>query len=199
MSKHNALFIVIFIAIAISAIVAIAAASSSAQRTAGGEDPGSLPVSLFIDNAMSAHEQDIKDRMLDYEFNHTTSESARADIVKERGDELNAVVLDQQAFLKALKNDTSRGLIPGDRLNAMLNVTKDSIKRISKSSDHLQEKSQKIKGHEASGTVDPLIVNINTASLLADNISRGDTNKSNAGVATQDKPLKHPDNPKGNK
>lgn len=194
MSKHNVLFPAIFIAIAVAAI--IATASVSAQSTTDDSPLSSLPVSIFIDHAMSAHEQDIKDRMLDYELNHTTSESARANIVKERSDELNAVALDQQAFLEVLKNDTSRGLIPGDRLNAMLNVTKNSIKRISISSEHLQEKAQKIKGHDASRTVDPLNMNINTASSLADNITSGNANK---GIGTQDMPPKHPDNPKNNK
>lgn len=192
MSKHNVLFPAIIIAIAVAAI--IATASVSAQSTTDNSSLGSLPISIFIDHAMSAHEQDIKDRMLDYELNHTTSESARANIVKERSDELNAVALDQQAFLEVLKNDTSRGLIPGDRLNAMLNVTKNSIKRISISSEHLQEKSQKIKGHET--LENPLIVNINTASLLADNISSGIEYK---GIGTQNMPPKHPDSPKNNK
>ena len=199
MSKHGVLFTAIFIAIAIAAVVAIATASASAQSMAGSNDPGSLPVSLFIDHVISAHEQDIKDRMLDYEFNHTTSEAVKASIVKERGDELNAAALDSQAFLEVLNNDSNRGLIPGDRLDAMLNVTKDSIERISISSNKLQEKAQKLNGHVSSGTVDPLIENINNASSMADNISRGSKNKGNAGIAAINKPPKQPGNQKSNK
>ena len=126
--------------------------------------------------------------MLDYEFNHTTSEAVKANIVKDRGDELNAAALKQQAFLEVLNNDSNRGLIPGDRLDAMLNVTKGSIERISASSDKLQEKAKKIKGHGASGTIDPMIVNINKASSMADNISRGNANKGNSGIASINKP-----------
>lgn len=185
MSKHDALFTVIFIAMAIAAILAMATAAASAQKT---EDSGSLPVSLIIDNAISAHEQDIKDRMLDYEFNHTTSEAVKANIVKDRIDELNTAALDKQALLEALDNDSNRGIIPGDRLEAMLNVTKGSIERIAASSNKLHEKAQKIKGHDTSGTIDPVIVNINKASSLADNISRGNANKGNAGVAPINKP-----------
>ena len=196
MSKHSALFAVIFISIAIAATMAIVTASASAQSTTAGNDTGALPVSLIIDNAISAHEQDIKDRMLDYEFNQTTSEAVKANIVKDRSDELNAAALDQQAFLELLNNDSNRGLIPGDRLNAMLNATKTRITRISKSSDDLQIKSQKINGHASSGTIDPVVVNINTARSMADNISRGNANKDISGIATQNKPSKHPDNPK---
>ncbi len=184
MSKHGARFTVIFIAIVIAAIVAIATSSASAQRTA---DPDPLPVSLIIENVISAHEQDIKDRMLDFEFNHTTSEAVKANIVKDRGDELNAAALEQQAFLEVLNNDSNRGLIPGDRLYAMLNVTKGSIERIAASSDKLQEKEKKIKGHGASGTVDPVIVNIYKASSMADNISRGSANKGISGTASINK------------
>ena len=196
MSKHSALFAVIFISIAIVATTGTVTAFASAQSTTAGNDTGSLPVSFIIDNAISAHEQDIKDRMLDYEFNRTTNEAVRANIVKDRSDELNAAALDQQAFLELLNNDSNRGLIPGDRLNAMLNATKNSITRISKSSDDLQVKAQKIKDHASSVTTDSLVVNIKTASSMADNISRGNANKGNSGIATLNKPSKHPDNPK---
>ena len=188
MSKHSVLFTVIFIAIAIAAVVAVATASASAQNMTGSNDPGSLPVSLFIDHAISAHEQDIKDRMLDYELNHTTSEAVKASIVKDRSDELNAAALSQQAFLEALKNNSNRGLIQSDRLDAMVNVTRDNIDRISKSSNMLLEKEQKINGHGVSGTVDPLIASINNASSMADNISRGNKNKGNAGITAINKP-----------
>ena len=191
MSKRSARFTAIFIAIVIVTIVALATASASAQRTASS-DP--LPVSLIIDNVISAHEQDIKDRMLDYEFNHTTSEAVKANIVKDRSDELNAAALDKQTFLEALNNDS--GLIPGDRLNAMLNATKDNIERISISSNKLHEKAQKIKGHVTLGTADPLIVNINRASAMADNISRGSTSKGNASTIPINKPIKKPDDQK---
>lgn len=199
MSKHSALFAVIFISIAIAGTMAIVTASASAQSTTAGNDNGALPVSLIIDNAISAHEQDIRDRMLDYEFNQTTSEAVKANIVKDRSDELNAAALDQQAFLELLNNDSNRGLIPGDRLNAILNATKSRITRISKSSDDLQVKAQKINGHNSSGTIDPVVVNINTARSMADNISRGNANKGNSGIVTLNKPSKHPYNPKKNK
>jgi len=199
MSKHGNLFTAIFIAIAIAAVVAIATASASAQSMTGSNDSGSLPVSLFIDHVISAHEQDIKDRMLDYEFNHTTSEAVKASIIKERGDELNAAALDSQAFLKVLNNDSNRGLIPGDRLDAMLNVTKDSIERLSISSNKLQEKAQKLNGHVSSGTADPLIKNINNASSMADNIFMRSNNKGNAGIAVINQLPKQPGNQKRNK
>jgi len=185
MSKHSALAIMIFIAIT---VIAIATASASAQVTSGVDNSGSLPISLFINKAISAHEQDIKDRMFDYEFNQTASEAERASIVKERTDELNAAALDNQAFLKALKNESSRGLISSGRLDAMLNATKDSIERIAISSNRLQEKAQKIKGHDIAGTVNPLISNINGASLLADNISKGARTRNNTDTTTPNKP-----------
>ncbi len=189
MSKHDARFTAIFIVIVIAAVVAMATASASAQRTA---DSDSLPVSLIIENVISAHEQDIRDRMLDYEFNHTTSEVVKANIVKDRDDELNAAALEKQAFLEVLDNNSNRGLIPGNRLDAMLNATKNSIGRIAASSNKLQEKEKKLKGHDASGTVDPVIVNINKASSLADNLTRGNANKGNAGAAPINTPLQKP-------
>jgi hypothetical protein len=55
MSKHSALLAVMFISIAIAATMAIVTASASAQSTTADNDTGALPVSLIIDNAISAH------------------------------------------------------------------------------------------------------------------------------------------------
>lgn len=157
-------------------LIALAAMPAAAQQNVTGQDFSGLPLSLVIDNVISAHEQDIKDRMLDYEFDNAGSEAAKASIVKKRSDDLAAAAMKRQAFLEALDNESNRGLIPDSRLKAMINATISNIERMTGSSKKLQEKAKKLNKRADADPVDQAVSGLDSASLLADHVSKSHSN-----------------------
>jgi hypothetical protein len=157
-------------------LIALAIIPAAAQQNVTGQDIGDLPLSFVIDNVISTHEQDIKDRMLDYEFDSAGSEAAKAGIVKKRSAELTAAAMKRQAFLEALDKESNLGLIPEGRLKAMINATISNIQRMTGSSKKLQEKAKKLNKRADADSVDQAVSGLNSVSLLADHVSKAHTN-----------------------
>jgi hypothetical protein len=157
-------------------LIALTSMPATTQQDTTGQDIGEMPLSFVIDNAMTAHEQDIKDRMLDYEFDNAGSEAAKAAIVKKRSDELAAAAMKKQAFLEALENESSLGLIPDGRLNAMVKATISNINRMAGSSKKLQEKAKKLGGPSDADPVAEAVAGLDNATLLADHVSKAHPN-----------------------
>jgi hypothetical protein len=167
------LYPVLFIAIAGCLLIAMTSVPAATQQNATGQDIEEMPLSLVIDSAMTAHEQDIKDRMFDYEFDHAGSEAAKVTIVKKRSNDLAAAALKKRAFLEALENQSS--LIPDGRLKAMVNATISTIERMTGSSKKLQEKSKKLDKHAYTDSVTQAVAGLDNATMLADRVSKAHT------------------------
>lgn len=176
MRGHRELFIVLLMAIACCLLMALASMPAAAQQNTTGRDIGEMPLSMLIDSAITAHEQDIKDRMTDYEFDHAGTDAAKASIVKKRSDELAAVAMKKQAFLGVLEKESRLGLIPEDRLNAMVMATISNIERMSGSSKKLQEKSKKLGKNGYIDSLDQAVARLDNATILADKVSKAHSN-----------------------
>lgn len=160
----------------ILAIAMPANAQQTGQANATGDGAGNLPISAIIDQALNAHEQDIKDRMFDYQFNAAKDNpDAQANIVKKRGEELKAEANDKKSLIEALLNEDQNGTIPEERLAAMMDETNKSLERVMNSSsiweDHAMELTM-VSGHQSyTGVIKPLVTELDQTRSMAQNES----------------------------
>lgn len=143
MLKHGMIYPAIFIIVILVLITAVWPVMG--QQTAKDNSQDSLPISLLLDSVMSSHEQDIKERMFDYGFDHAIDGTQQASLVKARNDELKAAMMERQAFLRAFNNSIYTRSLSAEQLQAIFDDVKARIDRMTSSSNKLEEKSSKIK------------------------------------------------------
>ncbi len=171
----------IFITALLYASLVILTAHGSAQSA---NDSGGLPLYFIIDNALDAHEQDIRDGILEYRLQAVKdSPETQAALIKGRYDELRSDVEKKKNLLGTLLNGSA---INADRLKAVAREMNASIEKLDGRSRSLEAR---MPGLGANGKKDYRELTPPLMGELSD--AQGGSN------STSQKPYNKPGNGKG--
>ncbi len=159
----------------LSAAAMVPSFAQQAQNSTTDDNTIALPISAILDSVLSAHEQDIKDKIFQYKFNSANNSPAvQADLIVARSNELKKSADDNENLMNALmaSNDT----ISGEQLAAIAEETNESMGKL----DNLSKDLEKHSGEVSSRTdhksyvdpVKPLMNNITNAKTAVMKISQ---------------------------
>ncbi len=173
-------FPMIILALFLACILAIALARAGiamAEQPSGGGPP----VTFILDDMISSHEQDIREKMFEYKFEAASGDpDKQAGLVVERSDELKREAEAKKGFLQALISGNSS--LPDGQLMALADDTNVSLEKLNGRSKKLEEHAAglaMLKGHGAYTDTVRLTSEINEAKGLVSKAKKAAGNKAN--------------------
>ncbi|MCD1293599.1 hypothetical protein CUJ83_01125 [Methanocella sp. CWC-04] len=154
---------------------------SADGNMSGTGQPAFLPVLLVIQDTMSSHEEDLKDRIFEYKMEKARSDSQKqAGLINERANELKESAKKKEGLINALVQENNNGSISGEQFTLMLQETNKSIFKISQSSNKLKENVKSLMDKNKNLTIPdltPILLNLEGTASFAQNLSKSANDK----------------------
>jgi hypothetical protein len=164
-------------------------AQQAADNTTAN-DIGALPVSFVLNNAIDAHEQDIRQKIFEYEFMAAeNSPSVQSDLVRKRSEDLKKDTLGKKKVMSAILS--RNGSISPEQLGALASEMSGNIDRLSGFTRKLEEKAaglSLLNGHKTNtDTIAPLLNDISDGRGLAAKMIQAADDKKNGSLKNNGK------------
>jgi hypothetical protein len=163
-------------------LLLVATSVPSFAQQAEANDTGALPITFILDSMMGAHEQDIKEKMFEYNFEAASDDpAAQVELVKKRSDELKHNTVLKKGILIALM--ARNGSVSGDQFAAIVDEMGAYIEKLNGWSKKLEEHAAglaMLNGNKVyTDSVVPLMDDVKDAKDLASKASKEGKDKKN--------------------
>lgn len=135
----------------------------------------SMPFSIIIGETMSAHEEDIKDRIFEYRLQKAANDiSKQNDLLMQRSEDLRKSATEKERLVNALIRESDNGNLSIEQFSTAFNETIASLDKISISTKKLEESMGKMQSSSSSAFYASDInikANIEKTKFIVENVS----------------------------
>ena len=181
--RFSLIFLALFLACVPALVLAAAVPAGTQAVVNNSRGTGSPPVTFILDSMLNAHEQDIKEKMFENQFEAASNDpAAQVVLVNKRGAELKKATATKKSILKGLL--AMNGAVSDSQFVALTDEVGGSIEMLNGRSKKLEEHAAGLvllNGHKAyTDSVEPLISDVSDARELASKASQVAKDKKNA-------------------